>query len=1797
MTRDGMIAGLIAFLSAWAQAEMVSWTLPSDWERGVDYAETGGRLEPRKAAFGRPVSPIGSPSLPFVTAELPVPRDATLTACSVEAEWEAVETALRPAIVQAPRVIGERPVPTAEDPAHFGAEAFPSEAATATEQTFSGQAVFLVRATPYRWNGAKGTLEKARRLVVTCTYALPRGVRRAVRAAPPGRIDMVIVSPPAFTNLWPAYVAYRRETHPGLNVVVKNTAEIYADYEGADDALKIHKYLEDLYANNGLRYAILGAGSQKRAYDAEREIPTRHVYAYGGVGKASDLYYSCMEKKGGAEVWDFDGDGVYLGSRKPGGGYAGEDGWKTDWTPDIACFRFPLREEGTVVGRVSKVKRTYAAGEQMDGLIAKLRRVESADGSFAGDFKAGYSGHRLFGALGRGRRDEYLTGESQFYDGGLNPWRAAHDSPVDDWEFITRWQVRNYIARNRPLTGVYCGRDGSPAGIYGNDLEMNVHASHGQPQTAAPFEAFDFFTTTHIQKVLNFCHSCETGHLDTDSYGGYGNLCFAEASVLNPHGGALATMNSTRVSYAGGVEYHEDYVLLIQACMNEAFFSLGDGSAAEAFVRGHNRIVQRLGGALNPADPMGHCYVVMNMMGDPLVRMARPGPDASCAGVLAGPCVTNATLTADVAVAADVGVMSLAVRPAAPGSAVTVGGAKTLKAFSRLTVENGSLEWNAPGGVANGGVVFTGARGDLAFTGAATRYFGPRFENVGNIRVNGSGVTLDFDKTGSLRDILSLSFTGGANAIRSREGGIFRDDFTIPVTDATLALETFNVGGVADRRAAAPLFALTNATLRIDENPYWETENLSRGITMNGSTIEVNYANAGFGPAVDGAGFNLSVLAGENRISGAMHAVTVSGTLSIDVADGASLTVSVPLKQAARAGSLIKTGEGTLALRASNAFRSGIVVREGVLVAGAQSRQALAAGEVTVEPGATLVLESLPAASITRLAVKAGGRLVLPGAVTTASYLIVDPLKASLDFADGARVYNEHDLSTPLAGSTTSDGYFMNTDGFLTWGAAGGTWTSDASVRPWLTSQGEAAGYEDGRSVQFVDRAAEEVGVAVAGAVRPGYASFANHATRYVFTKADDAAAILLDSLYTVGETSFEPSVRAVSKTVVTAGKATFADLAAGSVMVAPEGALNVTGTLSPLSKVRKIVFRATRFQGVASPFGQRYDGYQVNGLELLDGGSRLALPVGTKVTATGTFNGQTETKTMTIRELDESGYVADFAGDDLRALVDASAETGWGCKGAGNALVLGTPSVAITLELGAPVSMFAAYRLAGGDTPARSPSAWTVSVTEDSSAGETQVDAQALGAPAEGWWTSGAVSLDAASDVALSVAAGGALYLNGTLRGTVSLSDGARLAVTNAQSLTVASGLTLEGGVELDVGEAAPMGWTPVLKGAHLSPKDVYRFRLSRTDAAAKVVDGDLYVATANVVPGPYARTVSGDANWNTADWTAAGASLAGAWDAVATLPTGDATLTVSGETTLAVDTAVTLGTLRIVAAPGGSPLLRVTGTHALTASVIDFSGYSGTVVWEPDLAGASVVCGAGDVTLLRGDGDALTVPAGGVARLAGVFTSYANAPEGRIDFLGADRSFSTADLPSAGTLSFEGATVAGEFDNAALAWLVEEGDALVLDAAGATAPSTGSVDIRGGSLTVNPGAAWRFGENGRTRLTMTGGAFVCNANGTDLAGDSVAGDRNDRWQLLPRRDRRFRRRLRRAPERAQLLRRGGDARLGRGPRPRKGRRRGRRQPRRDPRRRGRRLRDRRDGPRPARRRPYAWRRHARGL
>ena len=1701
-----VFASALAFLQL--EAGTCVWSLPENWEESVSYVEANGRLSISGGGLKSSVDPVGAPDLPFLVSKESFKKDAVIESVTIDAEWEPMEGTLRPAINRVPHLLDQAPEAAQEDAQYFGAEAYPREAAEVTTAKSADDVALLLKVTPYRWNGITGTLEKAKSLRVTVEYSVVK--RPLMTTTVKEAIDMVVITPPAFTNLWPLYVEYRKTTHPNLNIIIKNTAEIYEEYAnvGGDDAFKIHKYLEYLYRNHQLKYAILGAGCAKGTYNREKEIPTRYVYAINNMDNPSDLYYSCMHvMTGGKEVWDYNGDGVYL---------AGETAGQVDWVPDIACFRFPVRESGYVTGIKAKATRTYTAEQQVKGLIEKLKRVESADGNFQGDFKAGFSGSNLFSEYWyQGNQNDRISSELEFFDNRVNNWSAKHSSKIDDWENTTRWVLRQQVSAARPLVKTsFGGSENEAAQIYNNDLEINVHASHGQDQTTSPFEAYNFFTTSRIQKFLDFIYSCRTGRFDLSSYS-YGNLCFAEASILNPYGGALVTMNNTRATWSDGVN-DGGLSPYLQRCMERGLFVLSDGTAADAFIKGHQCAVENRS-SFAPASYEAGCYVIINTMGDPLVRLARAVSNAVYTASISGDSASTASVTGSVSVASnDITIMNLAVSPEAAGGEVTISGDKTLKVFKKLTSDAAKITWNAPGGIGADGIAFTTeAKGDLLFEGTATRYVGTRFTNVGDVLVTGSGVTLDFDKLGKVRDLDSLAFIGGGtaeNAIRCREGGIFAKDFTIAVSNAALRLETCDVGGVSDLRAEKPLFVLDHATLRIVENPHWRTENLSRTVTMSNATIKVDYKNVGFGPNVTNAGFLLKVLDGTNEVTGD-NTVSVLGAFEANVETNATLTIKTPLKNGNYTGSIVKTGAGTLALRATNATTGGIVVQEGTLIAGQESQSSLASGAVTVEAGATLKLESIPSTSITRLTVKKGGKLILPGEKTTASYLLVDPLKAVLDFEEGSLVYNENDLETVLEGSTTSDGYFMNTAGFLDWGGQDGVWSTNETDKTWLTQAKEKTSYADGSSVQFFDVAnAETMTVTVKGAINPGYNNFANQATTYLFKKGDDEASLRFNELYLQGDTSFEPNVKSLSKTVITAGKASFTNLTSGSISVAQEGALHLTGTLTSVPKISKIVFNATSFQASSTPIGTRYLGCRVNGFEFLSNGTRLALPIGTKVTASYVFNGSGSTETMTVTGVDDNGYVTNYTGSaSLVYLFDSSAGTGWGYTAADNTFVQSTPTLAVKIELGSPIEMFTNYRVAGGDNDARCPTAWKVTVTESLSGKDTVVDTQGAKAPACSYWTSGEITFNGETDANLDVATGGLLYLDGTAKADVVLADGARLAVTNNAALTITKGLTLEGSVVLDISEAAEMGWTKVLSGANLATSDLSKFVVPKDVAATKILNGDLYVATKDVKIAPYARTITGgETTWDTADWTANGTAFGSKWSETATFSTAEATIDVKGDATLSVDTDVFLGTLKVINTSGSAAKLTVNGSSTLTAGTLDFSGYYGSVIWGPDIAGANVICGTNDVTLSKGKGATLTVGALGAAHITGVFSTYDCDETGRVDFINKNRNLAVSSLPTTGILSFEGATVTGVFDSTAVTLLVEEGDDWTLVPAGdsATTPTVANIEMTGGKLTVNPkGAAWHFGANGRTSFSMTNGTFVCTATGTDETGGLVIG------------------------------------------------------------------------------------------
>ena len=1712
--KKSALACLLLLLSAFVlRAEELVYDLPADWEAGVRYEEVSSRLRISGGELISPMSPIGGPALPYLAVTLPLDKDALVDEVTCEGAFETIDTPLRPLVIAEPHRLGESPRVTAEDPALFGAALYPAQSVSHSRQTFSGKSVLLLHVTPYRWNGTEGILEKATSLRVRVSYSRPKLLKRAAAEATTSRlsdveaalekIDMVVISPPAWTNLWPLYVEYRKTTHPDLTIIIKNTDEIYATYDGADDALKIHHYLEDLYANKNLKYAILGAGCAKGTYDRTKEIPTRACYAINGLSSVSDLYYSCMEKKGGAEVWDYDGDGAYLAVKNAGGGYSGDSADRVDWTPEIACFRFPVREQGQVRGITSKTLRTYTAEEQVKGLVEKLKRVEGGD--FAGDFKIGYSGDFVFTSWGRGNTSDRMAGEARFFDGRLNLWDADHAANSQDWEIMMRYNIRSYIASARPLADVFCADSVDAAGnIYNRDLEFNTHAAHGQDQTTTPFEAYNFFTTSKIQKFLDFSHSCRTGRFDLNNYSGNGNLCFGEASVLNPKGGALVTINNTRVTWASTLD-DEWCALLMQVSFIQGLFSLGDGTAAGSFIEGHNRVIQRAG-QFAPASYMAGCYVIANMMGDPLVSLAKDKEAIQKEMTLAGAVEATEPLLAT----------TLTLNPDEGADEITVSGAGKVKAFQNLVVNAPTLTFSAPGGVAGGGLTFAEAGGTLRLSGNSERYFGPRFTNLKTITVTGSGATLDFDKTGKVREVSTLSFTdGGENTIRCREGGIFSTDLTIPVSNATLVLQTVNVGGVRDGRGDVPLFALDHATLKITENPHWATENLSRTVTMKDSTLDVEYSKAGFGPFVNNAGFNLDVLSGSNKVVGAASGISLSGLVKMDVAEGANLSIEVPLVKSSYPGTLLKTGAGTLELRASHTFENGLVISNGTVVAGAESSRTLGAGAVVVEEGATLTLEAIPVADIKSLTVKRGGRLILPGDATKASYQLVDPLTSTLQFEEGAEVYNENDLESPLEGNVTADGYFMNTENFLNWGEADGTWSNTSDETPWLDKSSAAAAFADGDSVQFLDRDAQTLAVAVAGAVNPDYVNFANHATSYRFTKGDDAALLSVPNLYTVGETVFEADVKASAKAIVTQGTTTFSNLVTAVASVQDGAALRVTGTLSPLAKISKVVLNVTKFQCSQIFVGAWYDSYhagcQVNGLEFLNDGKRVPLPVGTKVTAKFSYTNTAKNRvsvedTMTVTKLDENGYVSECSGTStITNLVDASASTGWGGGEGGNTLISATPTYSITIDLGSPIEMFSAYRLAGGNSAARSPASWSLTVTEDSTSKATVVDSKSVSLSANAWWTSGAVSLAGSGDGSFTVSPGARLYCDGVINHSLTLSDGATLAITNSESMVIGNGMKMEGSVILDVGEADLFPWTQVTTGANLQMSDLAAFSVKDDAAALQILDGELYVATQNVTPGPYERTLSGDCAWNSADFTADGTSFKDTWSETATLVTETATLTVTNNATLDIDTDVCLNTVRVVSAPGATPTLKVTGDKRLYASTLDFSDFAGSVIWGVDLNGASVICGTNEVTLLKGDGATLSVAANGIAHLAGSFDTYAIDATSRLDFIGENRTIDYSTLPDAGVFSFEDAVLKGPFGKTDVTFLVEDGDALTLKPTNdaLATPTTESVDLRGGALAVDAAAAWRFGANGLTSFTMTGGAFSCAATGTTLASD----------------------------------------------------------------------------------------------
>jgi len=271
----------------------------------------------------------GSPLLPVYSGNVLIPAGAELTGITVK---KVVRTELGQGLslypVQPPRPISQNVPFVGPNPAVYSSsDIYPASPLTmvpAGSKTGYRIAGFLF--CPFEYQPASGSLTLLSRVELEVSYrenavAAPvltvnqrdlaeREVAsivvnaKDVRVmAPPAaekdaaEIDVIIVTPNSMKTVFePLRTYYMRK---GFFTVIMPTETVYAHYTGYDDAEKVRNMLKDKFAQNGLKYVVLGGDA---GY-----CPVRDGYLeYSPYDVPADWYFADLDG-----TWDDDGDHQY----------------------------------------------------------------------------------------------------------------------------------------------------------------------------------------------------------------------------------------------------------------------------------------------------------------------------------------------------------------------------------------------------------------------------------------------------------------------------------------------------------------------------------------------------------------------------------------------------------------------------------------------------------------------------------------------------------------------------------------------------------------------------------------------------------------------------------------------------------------------------------------------------------------------------------------------------------------------------------------------------------------------------------------------------------------------------------------------------------------------------------------------------------------------------------------------------------------------------------------------------------------------------------------------------------------------------------------------------------------------------------------------------------------------------------------------------------------------------------------------------------------------------------------------
>ena len=1206
----------------------------------------------------------------------------------------------------------------------------------------------------------------------------------AVTASAETGLHYTLLSPPAYTNEWKAYLDMRAETRPDVAFSLVDAMDIYtnalyrfdANATGGaprNPAESIHAWIRARMRGitdpdeRAKHYFVLGgsfvdaqtvtgaddARLQKYipgVYVRPRFSPDANIQAGEPYYSISDMFYACLDVRDGEWPWDANKNGKYADNQESGTDL-------NDYLADVVVARIPVEKHS------SGAKAVIAAFKE------KVARVE--DPAFAGCYRfalaggqCSNSGGRLDVADGRTLRDEH-----EFYDGGLNMFDPRHGGMWIDSELVPRQTVKNTTAARRPVL------EGNPLFVYGwgadhpsidvavshfysHDYDYLEYRDHGSASDlyCKYINADAYLKATGLTRMIISGFSCMTGYIDGSG------ISLAEAEILSPHGGTVASVHNSRygVNWAGtdlkdnaGLSSTLQY--LIKQGVLEKDMDLG---RAWLYARQQSAANEGLGLFVS-AEQL--------LLGDPLIKMSPSVPETTLAAT-------------EIAVTEDTGYTTLNVK-----GGTTIAGAKLFKVMTRLNVTDGdTLRFAVNGGVGTQGVSFASGNGTLTVASPGKAYF-VQPSGAREVVLAGSGTTLDFEQAMPQFATLTLRGEGETrrtgNVLRGRTEGQLKSLLPLSIENTEVALGTVDAfkGASSDRLAA-----VKNGGLGITFNPNYGLENcweyLSGAVELDGGTLFADRTTtAGFGRETAGLAVAVRGEASVETRNGGR--ITLFGTTAFELDDAATLTLDATfLSDEATHGRVLVSGGKTVV-----ADDSGL------------------SGEVVVTDG-TLVLTEIPLRNVSRLALQGRSKLVMP-MDGSGYYQILSKKGAVLEMGDEVVVASAADEETAVSGKATSNGAFFDLAQFIVWDkASGADWTS---------------AWSGGKKVYFPEvPSGDEVVVRLPESLTCSFVAFGNTRGTYRFTgeKLTLGAAVLTENVV------FDNEVFVSTSTLVTGGNVSFGVVTTPVLEVQDGACVSATKILNEIKTIRGVRFYPLKTNGG--------DGKSIAIFELQFNTSAGKLPLGSSSFAYSTGSVASLAGQANLWNGSCAGIEAMFGSDNCCFITANSVDD------------LAKGKVYLQFDFATDQPMIVNYGLAASGNNAtntgKSLTDFRVEVSPDGSSWVPVSEVQDTTVPKAGtgemWYGMAHTAFGISNPPAdVDVRKGGTLVLAGEVSGTVRLDAGGILKVAPTTALAFAEGSALvvpeEGVVFIDCSAAELSDSVPtqtILTGVTLT--DAQRARLA---------------------------------------------------------------------------------------------------------------------------------------------------------------------------------------------------------------------------------------------------------------------------------------------------------------------------------------------------------------------------------